>query len=136
MDSKTIPKHRKYRTTNGTISPREALEQSISLMINQLKAIVGFEEEEEEKDEELKIEEQVQKSEEIEVPDEDVLKIRVEELNLSGRTLNALIAAGIRTVGGLVKKSVDDLLSLDGVGNKTIDDIKNALDRLTLNLKE
>ena len=31
--------------TNGTISPREALERSIEVMIHQLKAIVGFQEE-------------------------------------------------------------------------------------------
>jgi DNA-directed RNA polymerase subunit alpha len=31
--------------TNGTIAPREALERSIEIMIHQLKAIVGFQEE-------------------------------------------------------------------------------------------
>jgi DNA-directed RNA polymerase subunit alpha len=33
--------------TDGTITPREALESSIALMISQLKAIIGFKEEEE-----------------------------------------------------------------------------------------
>ena len=30
--------------TNGTISPRSALEQSIETMIHQLKAVIGFQE--------------------------------------------------------------------------------------------
>ena len=31
--------------TNGTLTPREALEKSIEIMIHQLKAVVGFQEE-------------------------------------------------------------------------------------------
>ena len=34
--------------TDGTVSPREALSESIKIMINQLKAIVDFKEEDEE----------------------------------------------------------------------------------------
>ncbi|PIR70363.1 MAG: DNA-directed RNA polymerase subunit alpha [Candidatus Niyogibacteria bacterium CG10_big_fil_rev_8_21_14_0_10_42_19] len=121
--------------TDGTISPREALENAIGIMIGQLKAVVGFKEDPEEKAPEKLNEEDVVAKETKEV-DDDILKVRIEELNLSGRTLNSLTEVGIRTVGGLVRKNPEDLLALEGVGNKTIEDIQKALERLGLSLKE
>jgi len=111
--------------TDGTISPREALEDSISIMIAQLKAIVGFKEE-------VIIEEPVIEApiEEAEVDSgemEDFLKTRVETLDLSARTVNALSTAGIRTVGGLARKKEEDILSLEGLGDKGLQEIKKAL---------
>lgn len=114
--------------TDGTLTPREALERSISVMIQQLKAIVGFKEDEPalESDEAPRTEES----------QEDVMKTRVEELELSTRTANALTSASIRTVGGLVRKTPTDLLSIEGVGEKAVDEIKGALKHLGLTLKK
>jgi DNA-directed RNA polymerase subunit alpha len=111
--------------TDGTIAPREALEESIGIMIAQLKAIVGFKEE-------VVIEEPVIEApvEEPEVDSgemEDFLKTRVETLDLSARTVNALSTAGIRTVGGLARKKEEDILSLEGLGDKGLQEIKKAL---------
>ena len=39
---------RMFIETDGTMTPREVFEKSIGIMIKQLKAIVGFQEEEEE----------------------------------------------------------------------------------------
>jgi len=88
--------------TDGSISPREALERSIQIMIAQLKAVVGFIEDDEETvetatgdfltaDSNGKVETK---------EDEDFLKTRIEDLNLSLRTQKALAGASIRTVGG------------------------------------
>ena len=116
--------------TGGTISPKEALESSISIMIAQLKAIVGFKEE-------IEIESAVETgattpvNEPGEVIDdsemEDFLKTRVESLELSARTVNALESAGIRTVGGLARKKEEDILSLEGLGDKGLQEIKKVL---------
>ncbi|MEX2405585.1 MAG: DNA-directed RNA polymerase subunit alpha, partial [Candidatus Paceibacterota bacterium] len=95
--------------TDGTITPKEVLEQSIVLMIKQLKAIVGFQEEEEEVEEEV---EETEDGEEDEGHDAEILKTRIESLGLPTRTENALIGANIRTVGGLVRKSASDLLNV------------------------
>jgi DNA-directed RNA polymerase subunit alpha len=115
--------------TDGTITPHEALESAIHTMITQLQAVVGF------------------RAEVIETPaapaplaaaDEDttdVTKIKVEDLGLSTRTENALISASIRTAGGLSRKSEDDLLATDGLGEKGITEIKKALADLGLSLK-
>lgn len=120
--------------TNGDISPREALERSIEIMINQLKAIVGFKEDIEEfnytPDVEVSEEEGGEENE-----GEDILKTRIEDLNLSSRTQNALSGASIRTIGGLSRKKEEDLLSLPGLGEKGVQEIKRALSNYGIVLK-
>jgi DNA-directed RNA polymerase alpha subunit len=61
--------------------------------------------------------------------------VKIEDLKLSTRTENALISASIRTAGGLARKSEDDLLATDGLGEKGIAEIKKALLDLGLTLK-
>ena len=95
---------RMFIETDGTITAHQALEKSIEIMINQLKAIVGFKEEEIEKEvkEDATVkddtDENSAKAKEI---DTEFLKTRIETLNLSARNINALTAANIRTVGVL-----------------------------------
>src|SRR3990167_2716499 len=118
--------------TDGTLSPREALEKSIEIMINQLKAIVGFKEEET-----ISSTEEFSSGDDKKENDEtDTTKMKVEILNLSTRTSNALAAANIRTVGGLSRKKEEDLLELDGLGDKGIQEIKRALGELGIVLKD
>ncbi|MBI3888780.1 DNA-directed RNA polymerase subunit alpha [Candidatus Nomurabacteria bacterium] len=125
--------------TDGTLTPREALTRSIEIMINQLKAIVDFKEPEEE----VKIEKKASKeSDEEEKGDKkgadfaDALKTRTDGLDLSTRTLNALTGANIRTLGGLARKKREDLLEVEGIGEKGITEIKKVLNKFGLNLKE
>jgi len=112
--------------TDGSITPKRALERSIETMISQLKSIVGFKEE-------LEIEEQVivapkPAPEAVDSSDmEDFLKTRIETLDLSARTANALETAGIRTVGGLARKKEEDILALEGLGDKGLQEIKRIL---------
>lgn len=122
---------RLFIETDGTMTPREAMEKSIEIMILQLKAITGWKDTEEEKAEES--EEDVKTSEE---PDQDALKTRIEQLDLSARTQSSLEEASIRTVGGLVKKTKADILALDGIGPKGLDEITELLDKMNLNLKD
>lgn len=124
--------------TDGTLTPREALSQAIVIMINQLKAIVDFKEQEE-----VEVEKKSSKSEEKEKDEEkkgedftDVLKTRTDSLDLSTRTLNALTQANIRTLGGLARKKREDLLEVEGIGEKGITEIKKILAKYGLNLKD
>ncbi len=116
--------------TDGTITPREALERSIYIMIEQLKAIVGFKEEEVVV--EVKEEEIVSDKKEI---DPDLLKTRIETLDFSQRTLNALTNANIRTLGGLARKKEEDILDIDGLGTKGVQEIKKLLNTYGISLK-
>ena len=105
-------------------------------MINQLKSIVGFKEEEvetvEETNEEALPEETKESTEEI---DTEFLKTRIESLNLSARNVNALTAANIRTVGGLARKKEKDILEIEGLGKKGLQEIKRALGNQGIILK-
>lgn len=124
---------RVFIETDGTLPPREALENSIEIMIHQLKAIVGFQEYEQSKEVVATTEPEVAVSNE---PDPDVLKTRIETLDLSPRTLTALDTASIRTVGGLVQKKKDDILSLEGIGPKGVEEIEVVLNKLSLSFAE
>jgi DNA-directed RNA polymerase subunit alpha len=125
--------------TDGTLSARDALSQSIEIMINQLKAIIDFKEPEEDKIE-IKSKEsdtEVAENEEKKGSDfVDVLKTRTDSLDLSTRTLNSLTAANIRTLGGLARKKREDLLEVEGIGEKGITEIKKVLSKFGLTLKE
>ena len=120
--------------TDGTYSAREALEKSIEIMVHQLKAIIGFQEEHTHaqsapvapKADEVKKEE----------PNQEILKTRIETLDLTSRTLQALEAASIRTVGGLVRKKKDDILALDGIGPKGLEEIVEMLAKSDLHLEQ
>ena len=126
--------------TDGSITPREALERSIEIMINQLKAIVGFKEEEKPEDvvpEKLSEAAEAAKEERKLRSDLDpeFLKTRVESLELSQRTINALNNANIRTLGGLARKKEEDLLDIDGLGNKGVQEIRKLLGGFGIMLK-
>lgn len=118
--------------TDGTMSPREALEQSIEVMIHQLKSVIGFQEPEAPVAEIVMPELSEEKAE----VDPDVLKTRIETLDLSSRTLTALEEANIRTVGGLVRKKKDDILALDGIGPKGVEEIIALLKHMGVSLSE
>ncbi len=133
--------------TDGSITPHEALEQAIKITIRQLEAIAGIKEKPEEN---LLFEE----GKKLQLPDEEtdilgfekfekkggaaeaeILKTRIEDLNLPLRVSGALAEAGIRTMGGLIKKKEDDLLEIEGIGKKAVGQIKEALNGLGLTLK-
>jgi DNA-directed RNA polymerase subunit alpha len=118
--------------TNGTLAPREALERSIEIMIHQLKAIVGFQEE---------VESSASSSSSMMLDDseatsgKDASKMKVEDLGLSPRIAAALTDAGIKTVAGLSRKSAGALKELDGIGDKAVTEIEEALSAHGVTLK-
>ena len=123
--------------TDGTLLPRTALENAIEVMIHQLKAIIGFKEEELTHEEmpaqEMNGDESHPDGSEV---DTEFLKTRIDSLDLSARTQNALTSANIRTVGGLVRKKEEDLLEIDGLGEKGLQEIKRALSNFGVTLKQ
>src|SRR3989339_650089 len=79
----------------------------------------------------------LQNSEDVKevLEDSDVNKTAVEDLKFSTRTINALTANSIKTVGGIMKKSEKSLSELEGMGEKAITEIKKKLKKLGLELK-
>jgi len=126
--------------TDGTLTPREALEKSITIMVEQLESIIGFTVKSRAKKEEVEdgnSEEKSDKNEKEEGESEitDILKTRIDTLELSTRTLNALTGANIRTIGGIARKKKEDLLEIDGIGDKGIQEIKKVLGDYGITLK-
>jgi DNA-directed RNA polymerase subunit alpha len=127
---------RMHIETDGTISPREALEHSIKIMINQLAAIVGFSESEIAESTAAEAPEMSEDAGEESKDDmSEVLKTRIDTLDFSTRILNALQNAGIRTLGGLARKKKEDLLEIEGMGEKGITEIKKILSGYGITLK-
>ena len=114
--------------TNGTITPREALEKSIEIMIHQLKSVIGFQEEP-----------VLPQAEEEAGADEaaatDPAKVKVADLGLSARITSALEDAGIKSAAGLARKTADAIKDLDGIGDKAVEEIEAALASHGLTLK-
>jgi len=125
--------------TDGTLTPREALEKAITIMVEQLQSIVGFTvsqrtvNKEIEKEENSDIRQDLEKGENNEFT--DILKTRIDTLDLSTRTLNALTGANIRTIGGIARKKKEDLLEIEGIGDKGIQEIKKVLGGYGITLK-
>ena len=126
--------------TDGTLSPREALEKSIVIMVEQLQAIVGFtvaskqvsaESTSSDESSDAKAEKAENEGSEF----TDILKTRIDTLDLSTRTLNALDGANIRTIGGIARKKKEDLLEIEGIGEKGIQEIKKVLAVYGITLK-
>jgi len=117
--------------TDGTITPEEAFFEACDILIKHFNIIFSGNPEGAESVGEI--------AEEIveDVKDEiqDATKMVVEDLKLTGRTLNTLMKNNIKTVGGIVKKSEKSLSELEGMGDKALSEIKRRIKKLGLELK-
>lgn len=127
--------------TDGAITPVLALEHAIRIMLDQLKTILDLKEFETKRVElsheqpESVVVASAATPERSEEDVTEILKTRIDSLQLSTRTLNALGDAGIRTVGGLIQKTEAGLLELDGFGEKGLNEVKDILGEFGLALK-
>ena len=122
--------------TDGTIMPEEALERSANILIEHYKIIASPIRKiaNKESNKEAKKEPVTLFSEESEL--ENAEKMKIEDLKFSQRTQNALLSNHIKTVGGIVTLSEEGLLELEGLGEKAVKEIKKALGKLGLTLKQ
>ena len=116
-------------TTDGSIAPREALDEAVKILVDQFKAL--------ESDTALTggiVAMAPSESAEL-VKSLDPAKIKISETDLSARTASALTDAGIKTLGALAKKTEAKLTDIEGLGEKGIEEIKNTLKDKGLSLK-
>jgi len=111
--------------TDGTITPEEAFSQASEILVKHFSLF----------SESFKKEEKIIPKRELKMPEEDLTKIKVEDLKLSTRSLNALLKNNIKTAGGILKKSEESLLELEGMGKKGVKEIRGALKKLGWELK-
>ncbi len=67
---------------------------------------------------------------------ESVLDTPIEELDLSVRSYNCLKRQGVNTIGQLTECSEQDLLNIRNFGAKSIEEVKDKLQQMTLSLKQ
>ncbi|MEX0930652.1 MAG: DNA-directed RNA polymerase subunit alpha [Candidatus Paceibacterota bacterium] len=136
---------RLFIETDGTIEPREALDRSIATMIQQLQALTEEHGTAEPVEAELEYTPSTNAtgptndgagSDDADQDETEFLKTRIDDLDLSARTLNALSEANIRTVGGLARKRESDIQDIDGIGSKGIQEIRDLLHSKGIELKE
>lgn len=105
--------------TDGTIEPAAAFEESAAILVTQYQALAG--------NTSIKADDLIGGDSDQSV---DLLGLPVEELNLSARTTNALISAGIKTVNDLVSLTDEELNDLKGFGAKAREEVKEKVAEL------
>jgi DNA-directed RNA polymerase subunit alpha len=113
-------------TTDGSISPREALASAGDT----LRSLVSLVAEMSDNPQGLEIGDvgsSTSGSPDLDLP--------IEELDLSERPRNCLKRAQVNTVGELVQKTEDDLLAITNFGQKSLDEVLQKLDERGLALR-
>lgn len=117
--------------TDGTISPMDAFKEASCVLVDHYQSFVLGESAYSDSDDE-ETEEIAKESLSSDISEDNDGKIdsktKIEDLDFSSRTNNALINAGIKTVGGLKRLSPLKLEEVKGLGKKSIDEIKNFLE--------
>lgn len=116
-------------TTDGSVSPEEAVGYAGRILSDYLRIFISFDEAPEE--------EETPESQE----DERLRKLfatPVEELELSVRSSNCLKAANLKTLGELVIRTDQEMLKYRNFGKKSLHEIKDKLEEygLSLGMKE
>ncbi len=112
--------------TDGTLRPDEAMSLGAKIMNEHLNLFIDLTEE----ISEVKL--MVEKEDNVE---EQVLKLTIEELDLSVRSYNCLKRAAINTVEQLTQNTEQDMLKVRNLGKKSLDEVKKKLKDLDLSLK-
>ena len=111
-------------TTNGTVTPDDAVAYAARILQDQLQLFINFEE--------PKTEEKVE--EQIEPEFNRNLLRKVDELELSVRSANCLKNDNIVYIGDLIQKTESEMLRTPNFGRKSLNEIKEVLAQMGLHL--
>lgn len=119
--------------TDGSISPRDAFEESSAILVNQYTALAG----------KTRVAAEVHASADgpsagsdepgsLNGDEPSMLNTSIEDLNLSARTTNALVNNDIHTIKDLFSLNDAELRDLKGFGSKALDEVKEKMAELEL----
>lgn len=112
-------------TTDGSITPEEALSSSSKILKDHIQLFINFDNEPEEE----KVEnEKDAESERL----RKILTTNVDDLELSVRSHNCLKAANIKTLGDLVRKDENEMLKFRNFGRKSLAELIEIVDNYGL----
>lgn len=125
--------------TDGTITPKEAFLKAGQILIDHYKVFISLGEKKPVKTKTKSVfskKVKVTKKKPVKKEKKDDLsKIKIEDLKISLRSVTILKKLGLKTIAGLTKKSANDLKNIEGLGDKSIIEIKRAIGKLGLTLK-
>ena len=122
--AQAIIKHEQIVTTDGSVSPEDAVAFSARIMQDQLNNFINFEEPEEEEVTEVL----------EDLPFNKNLLRKVDELELSVRSANCLKNDNIVYIGDLVQRSEPEMLRTPNFGRKSLNEIREVLKVMGLEL--
>ena len=110
-------------STDGSVSPRDAVQQAAEILIKQLAIFTNLD-----TDDLASLVGQVAPGIEPEAPQAHGMEnILIEELELGVRSYNCLKRIGIETIGELVSKSEQELAAIPNFGKKSIEEVRETL---------
>ena len=125
--------------TDGSVSPQEAFQKAVETITEQFSAVKDFEVEKEiVSNEEEDIQEQTPvaaEKDEAEKNDAKAKGVSIESLSFSTRTMNVLEKSNIKTIEDLIAMTEEELMNIEGMGQKGAKEIKKAVGNFGLTLK-
>lgn len=114
-------------TTNGTTTPDDAVSLAAKILIEHLELFMN-------------LSESVAATDIlVNKPDakgNEVLKMTIEELDLSVRSYNCLKRAGVNTVEDLASKTEEDMMRVRNLGRKSLEEVLQKMESLGLSLQK
>ncbi len=107
--------------TNGSVTPDDALTYAGKILKDHIELFISFDVEPEEEEEVAQIDDEVLRIRKL-------LKMSVEELELSVRSQNCLKAANIQTIGDLVRRDDQEMLKFRNFGRKSLQELSKILE--------
>lgn len=122
--------------TDGSVAPKEALLESSKILQEFAgKVMVAMGVSKKEVEELAEEANKIEIEEEVEEELDEVNDLRIEDLPISKRSKTGLLSGGYKTLGDLKSVSVEDLLSLSGFGNKSLNEVVELLNQYGINIK-
>lgn len=113
-------------STNGTLTPDDAVSLAAKVLSEHLKLFIDLSENA--KTAEIMIEKEDDEK-------EKALEMNIDELELSVRSFNCLKRAGINTVEELCNKTSEDMMKVRNLGRKSLEEVLAKLNELGLSLR-
>lgn len=107
--------------TDGSVTPDDALTFAGKILKDHIAMFISF-------DVEPEVEEEVSEIDEDALRIRKLLKMSVEELELSVRSHNCLKAANIQTIGDLVRRDEQEMLKFRNFGRKSLQELSKILE--------
>ena len=112
-------------TTNGTVTPEEAVSLAARVLDEHLSVFLDLSETARETEVMVDVQEN---------PTEKALEMSIDELELSVRSYNCLKRAGINTVEELCNKTPEEMMKVRNLGRKSLEEVLEKLKELGLKL--